>query len=268
MSVTEVQRCLPPGVTAWRGHGLGADRRSREQATGERAPSALPAGLSSPFLCEVETACPLHGLPAGGEGGRPRDAGRSLSFPHSVLTGSCESVRGTFCVFKARALPPWWLSTLAARDSGRGGHRGFASSLGFWRTGREPPLPWAPSRSCAWGVVGPAAQVRGTKLTATERLPGPHSRATRQLQSGGRRQCRRSFYPLEGHGTESPECRVWPHVAARPEQRAPGRRAGRCWASRAAAGVQGRVDGVQGLGPESEVTRPGASGPVWSRPAV
>lgn len=268
MSVTEVQRCLPPGVTAWRGHGLGADRRSREQATGERAPSALPAGLSSPFLCEVEAARPLHGLPAGGEGGRPRDAGRSLSFPHSVLTGSCESVRGTFSVFKARALPPWWLSTLAARDSGRGGHRGFASSLGFWRTGRaRAPAPLGPIAVLCVGRRRPRCTGEGHEAQPQRgcqgHTVGPHG----SCRVEGVVSADEAFILSrdEARRALSAACGL---VAARPEQRAPGRRAGRCWASRAAAGVQGRVDGVQGLGPESEVTRPGASGPVWSRPAV
>lgn len=102
------------------------------------------------------------------------------------------------------------------------------ASLGFWRTGRErpPQLPWAALWSSVWGVISPAAQVRGTKRTATESFLGPHNKAAWQLQSGGHRQCRRSFRPLEGHGTESPECCVWPTVAG-PARAAPPRAAGR-----------------------------------------
>lgn len=76
-------------------------------------------------------------------------------------------------MFKARALPPWWLSTLAARDSGRGGHRGFASSLGFWRTGRErAPAPLGPIAVLCVGRRRPCCTGEGHEAHSHREVAG------------------------------------------------------------------------------------------------
>lgn len=188
LSFTGGQRCLPPRVTAWPARGLGADRRSQEQAPGQPAPPALLTALSSLFRARQRLHAPFSvSLLAWGRG-RLRDAGCLLSFPHSVLTASCESVWGMFSVFTARALLLRWLSTLAARysrsegryaeapaqDSGRGGHRGFESLPGVLahRQGETPPTPLGRIVVQRVGCHQPRCTGEGHEAHSHRELPG------------------------------------------------------------------------------------------------